>query len=52
MWDGKAMSLVLPSTVLDKAGRRGLAILLQSSTSSGDPAAILGATVLTVGSDG
>jgi hypothetical protein len=52
MWDGKAMSLVLPSTVLDKAGRRGLAILLQASTPAGDPAAILGATVLTVGSDG
>ncbi|GAC1043998.1 DUF1223 domain-containing protein [Rhizobium sp. No.120] len=52
MWDGKAMSLVLPSTVLDKAGRKGLAILLQASTPAGDPAAILGATVLTVGSDG
>ncbi len=52
MWDGKAMSVVLPSIVLDKAGRRGMAVLLQSSTPSGDPAAILGASVLTIGSDG
>lgn len=52
MWDGKAMNIVLPANVLDKAGRRGLAVLLQSSTPSGDPAAIIGATVLTIGSDG
>lgn len=52
MWDGKAMNIVLPANVLDKAGRKGLAVLLQSSTPSGDPAAIIGATVLTVGSDG
>ncbi|WP_267552413.1 thioredoxin family protein [Rhizobium rhizogenes] len=52
MWDGKAMNIVLPANVLDKAGRRGLAVLLQSSTSTGDPAAIIGATVLTIGSDG
>ncbi|NTF43632.1 thioredoxin family protein [Rhizobium rhizogenes] len=52
MWDGKAMNIVLPANVLDKAGRRGLAVLLQSSTPTGDPAAIIGATVLTIGSDG
>ncbi|WFU08586.1 thioredoxin family protein [Rhizobium sp. CB3090] len=52
MWDGKAMNVVLPANVLDKAGRRGLAVLLQSSTPSGDPAAIIGATVLTIGTDG
>lgn len=52
MWDGKEMNVVLPANVLDKAGRRGLAVLLQSSTPSGDPAAIIGATVLTIGSDG
>ncbi|MEZ2223051.1 DUF1223 domain-containing protein [Rhizobium sp. RCC_161_2] len=52
MWDGKEMSVVLPANVLDKDGRRGMAVLLQSSTSSGDPAAIIGATVLTIGSDG
>ena len=52
MWDGKEMNVVLPANVMDKAGRRGLAVLLQSSTSSGDPAAIIGATVLTIGTDG
>jgi hypothetical protein len=52
MWDGKAMSLVLPANVMDKAGRKGLAVLLQSSTAAGDPSAIIGATVLTLGSDG
>ena len=52
MWDGKAMSVVLPANVMDQAGRRGLAVLLQSSTPNGDPAAIMGATVLTMGSDG
>ncbi|AVA23329.1 DUF1223 domain-containing protein [Rhizobium sp. LEGMi198b] len=52
MWDGKALNVVLPANVLDKAGRRGLAVLLQSSTPSGDPAAIIGATVLTAGTDG
>ncbi|MDE1996504.1 MAG: thioredoxin family protein [Rhizobiaceae bacterium] len=52
MWDGKAMNVVLPANVMDQAGRKGLAVLLQSSTPSGDPAAIIGATVLTMGSDG
>ncbi|MDL2399584.1 DUF1223 domain-containing protein [Rhizobium mayense] len=52
MWDGKEMNVVLPANVMDKAGRRGLAVLLQSSTPSGDPAAIIGATVLTIGTDG
>ncbi|MFS8111924.1 thioredoxin family protein [Rhizobium jaguaris] len=52
MWDGKGMNIVLPANVMDKAGRRGLAVLLQSSTPSGDPAAIIGATVLTIGRDG
>jgi hypothetical protein len=51
MWDGKPMSIALPSTVMDKAGRKGLAVLLQSATPTGDPAAIVGATVMTVGSD-
>jgi hypothetical protein len=50
MWDGKPMSLVLPASVMDKAGRQGLAVLLQSATPTGDPAAIIGATTMTVGS--
>ncbi|MBB4568095.1 DUF1223 domain-containing protein [Rhizobium leucaenae] len=52
MWDGKEMNVVLPANVLERSGRRGLAVLLQSSTPSGDPAAIIGATVLTIGTDG
>lgn len=51
LWEGKAMSLTLPANVMDKAGRKGLAILLQSSTPTGDPAAIIGATVMTLGAD-
>ena len=51
MWEGKPMSLTLPANVMDKAGRKGLAILLQSSTPAGDPAAIIGATVMTLGAD-
>lgn len=51
MWEGKPMSLTLPANVMDKAGRKGLAILLQSSTPSGDPSAIIGATVMTLGAD-
>jgi hypothetical protein len=49
MWDGKPLSVVLPSNVMDKAGRQGMAVLLQSATPNGDPAAIVGAAVMTVG---
>ncbi|PZM09619.1 DUF1223 domain-containing protein [Rhizobium tubonense] len=50
MWDGKPMSLVLPANVMEKADRQGLAVLLQTSSPAGDPAAIVGAAVLTIGS--
>jgi hypothetical protein len=50
MWDGKPMNLVLPASVMEKTDRDGLAVLLQSASSGGDPAAIVGATVLTIGS--
>jgi len=49
MWDGKAISLTLPATVLQKADLEGCAILLQAATADGDPAAILGATVVMAG---
>ena len=49
MWDGKATSLTLPATVLQKADLEGCAILLQAATADGDPAAILGATVVMAG---
>ncbi|MGO4137437.1 DUF1223 domain-containing protein [Rhizobium brockwellii] len=49
MWDGKATSLTLPASVLQRPQLEGCAILLQSATASGDPAAILGATVVMAG---
>jgi hypothetical protein len=49
MWNGKATSMTLPATVMEKAGLEGCAILLQSATADGDPAAILGATVIMAG---
>ncbi|MGA1801915.1 DUF1223 domain-containing protein [Rhizobium sp. HT1-10] len=51
MWEGKPMHLTLPANVMEKAGRKGLAVLLQSSTPAGDPAAIIGATAMTLGAD-
>ncbi len=38
MWDGKATSLTLPATVLEKPELEGCAILLQAATADGDPA--------------
>ncbi|MBP2443301.1 DUF1223 domain-containing protein [Rhizobium leguminosarum] len=49
MWDGKATSLTLPASVLQRPQLEGCAILLQSATDNGDPAAILGATVMMAG---
>ncbi|MBY3037853.1 MULTISPECIES: DUF1223 domain-containing protein [Rhizobium] len=49
MWDGKATSLTLPASVLQRPQLEGCAILLQSATADGDPAAILGATVVMAG---
>ncbi|ARM90375.1 thioredoxin-like protein [Rhizobium sp. CIAT894] len=49
MWDGKATNLTLPASVLQRPQLEGCAILLQSATADGDPAAILGATVVMAG---
>lgn len=49
MWDGKATTLTLPASVLQRPQLEGCAILLQSATADGDPAAILGATVVMAG---
>ena len=49
MWDGKATSLTLPASVLQRPQLEGCAILLQSADDNGDPAAILGATVVMAG---
>lgn len=52
MWEGQAMTVTLPASVMEKGGRAGMAILLQEASPSGDPAGIIGATVLTVGGEG
>jgi hypothetical protein len=49
MWDGTAASLTLPASVLQKPGLEGCAVLLQAATADGDPAAILGATIVMAG---
>lgn len=49
MWDGKATTLTLPASVMQKPDLEGSAILLQSSTPDGDPGPILGATVVMAG---
>jgi hypothetical protein len=49
MWNGKSMTLTLPGKNMGKSKKDGCAILLQTSGPNGEPAAILGATVLMVG---
>ncbi|MGO7969245.1 hypothetical protein ACC720_39030, partial [Rhizobium ruizarguesonis] len=49
MWDSKATSLTLPASVLPRPQLEGCAILLQSAPADGDPAALLGATVVMAG---
>lgn len=49
MWNGKSMKLTLPGKNMGKSKKDGCAILLQTSGPNGEPAAILGATVLMVG---
>lgn len=46
MWDGKSMSVKLPASILSKAKNGGCAVLLQTSDAQGNPAAIVGASVL------
>lgn len=46
MWDGKAMSVVMPASVMKGSTSGGCAILLQKTSASNAPGAILGATVV------
>lgn len=48
-WNGKAMKLTLPGKFMGKSKKDGCAILLQASGPNGEPAAIIGATVLMAG---
>ncbi|MCJ9752735.1 thioredoxin family protein [Neorhizobium sp. BETTINA12A] len=48
-WNGQSMKLTLPGKLMGKSKKDGCAILLQTSGPGGEPAAILGATVLMVG---
>ncbi len=46
MWDGKPLDLVLPAKLIGADGNSGCAILLQSTGPQGEPAGILGATMM------
>ncbi len=46
MWDGKAMTVKLPASVMSKAKSGGCAVLLQKMDAAGNPSAIVGANVL------
>lgn len=48
-WNGQSMKLTLPGKLMGKSKKDGCAILLQTSNAGGEPAAILGATVLFAG---
>lgn len=50
MWDGEAMELVLPKSLMDADGHEGCAILLQTMKTNGVPGPIIGANVLMNGS--
>ena len=49
MWNGEAMTVKLPASVMSKAKKGGCAILLQTANENGDPAAIVGASILLSG---
>ncbi len=46
MWDGEAMELVLPKSLMDADGHDGCAILLQTMKSDGVPGPIIGADIV------
>lgn len=46
MWEGKQMRVVLPSNILERRGDDGCAILVQTTSSDGEPSVIVGATKL------
>ncbi|WP_245480421.1 thioredoxin family protein [Neorhizobium sp. NCHU2750] len=49
MWNGKKMTLTLPGKAFGTNKKDGCAVLLQTSGPGGEPAAIIGATVLMAG---
>ena len=46
MWDGKALTIKLPSALISKRGQDGCAVLLQSHDEDGNPGRIYGAAAL------
>lgn len=46
MWDGKAMNMMMPASVLKRSASGGCAILLQRMAGDNSPGAIIGATVV------
>lgn len=51
MWAGDPLKIVLPSKVMNQKGEDGCAILLQTTDADGQPAAIIGATMVGSGRD-
>ncbi len=49
MWDGKPQKITLPAKTLGRSKKDGCAVLLQTSSPKGEPAAILGATLIMAG---
>lgn len=49
MWEGKELKITLPAKTMGRSKKDGCAILLQSSGPKGEPAAIIGATVIMAG---
>ncbi|MCO5733539.1 thioredoxin family protein [Rhizobium sp. SSA_523] len=49
MWDGKPLKITLPAKALGRSKKDGCAVLLQTSSPTGEPAAIIGATLVMAG---
>lgn len=49
MWDGTPQKITLPAKTLGRSKKDGCAVLLQTSSPKGEPAAILGATLVMAG---
>lgn len=49
MWDGKPQKITLPTKTLGRSKKDGCAVLLQTSSPKGEPAAILGAALIMAG---
>ena len=51
MWDGKAMTVAMPASVLKRSASGGCAVLLQEMSADNAPGAIIGAAVIAASAD-